>query len=132
VPNILVPPGGVPARRIDAPVQSIDLTATFVDVAGASLPTCEGRSLMPFVHGSPKTREVVYSELAGLQNEGNYFVMAATEQHRYVYDKLNRIPCELYDLMADPHEMHNLVGDPTYAAVQRDMHKDYVEPFLTA
>ena len=28
---------------------------------------------------------------------------------------------ELYDLRADPHEMHNLAADPAYADVVREM-----------
>jgi len=133
VPNVVVPPGGTTPRRVDVPIQSIDLTATFVDVAGGSLPTCAGRSLRPFLEGgSEKPRDVVYSELAGLQNKGNYFVMAATDRYRYVYDKLNRIACELYDLHADPREMHNLVAEPAYAGLRNDLQKDYILPFITA
>ena len=130
VPNIVYPAGGAPARTVAGPVESIDITATIVDVAGAKLPQCQGRSLAALVHGQGAPREVAYSELAGHRNEGNYFVMAATEQYRYLYDKANNLPCELFDLENDPDELHNLVDEPAYAGLRKDLHKDYVLPFL--
>ena len=30
---------------------------------------------------------------------------------------------ELFDLQADPQEMHNVYGDPSYAKVQKQLHK---------
>lgn len=33
---------------------------------------------------------------------------------------------ELYDLQADPHELHNLYGDPAYAAQQQEMLEELV------
>jgi arylsulfatase A-like enzyme len=115
----------------DALVESIDLSATVLDLAGAQLPTCRGRSLVPLIEGRAKGgRDVVHSELAGHQNKGNFFVMAANRRYRYLYDKENRIACELYDLEKDPDEMHNLVDDPAFAGIRNDMHKDYVLPFM--
>ncbi len=132
VPNIMRPPGGMTGRTVDGLVESIDLTATIADVTGAQMPSSKGRSLVPFTKGQGKTRDVAYSELAGHQNKGNYFVMAATERYRYVYDKENDIACELFDLEKDPDEMHNLANDPTHAGIRKDMHKDYVLPFMNS
>jgi arylsulfatase len=138
VPNIIVPPGGAAPRRIDAPVQSVDITATILDIGGASLPTGEGLSLLPMLDGRPPRREVVFSELAAPGNGGdvhkpltNYMVMIATHKYRYTYDKHSQIYCELFDLENDPGEMHNLVTDPMYAPIMADLHKDYVQPFIS-
>ena len=79
VPNIIRPAEGLPARTVAGPIESIDITATVLDAAGAALPQCQGRSLVPLLHGQG-LREVAYSELAGHQNKGNYFVMAATQR----------------------------------------------------
>jgi len=131
VPNIVRPPGGVTARVSDALVQSIDLTATMLDIAGAELPGAQGQSLMPLIKSpSAKGRAVVYSELAGHQNKGNFFVMAANQRYRYLYDKENDLPCELFDLEKDPDELHNLVNESGFAGIRSDMHKDYVQPFM--
>jgi arylsulfatase A-like enzyme len=130
VPNIVRPPGGMAGRTVNGPVESIDITATIMDIAGAELPACRGRSLAPFTKGQGSARQVAHSELAGLYNKGNFFVMAATERYRYVFDKENNIGCELFDLEKDPTESHNLVDEPGYAGIRKDLHKDYVLPFL--
>ena len=121
VPNIVSPPGGMKGRTSAELVESIDLTATMLDVAGAELPQCQGRSLVPLVKGQARGRDVVFSELAGHQNKNNFFVMAATRRYRYLYDKLNDLPCELFDLEKDPDEMHNLIDDPGHAAIRKDL-----------
>lgn len=132
VPNIVRPPDAMRGRIEDGLVQSIDLTATVLDLAGANLPTCQGQSLVPLIKGRGKAREVVHSELAGHQNKGNYFVAAFDKRYRYTYDKENDLPCELFDLEKDPDELHNLVDDPTFAGLRKDMHKDYVLPFMNS
>ena len=46
----------------------------------------------------------------------------ATDQWKYI-----RAPrVELYDRRADPEELHNLAGDPDFAAVREQMHKRLV------
>ena len=130
VPNIVRPPGGMKGRTINGPTESIDITATMMDISGADLPACRGRSLAPFTKGEGKAREVAYSELAGHGNKGNFFVNAATQRYRYQYDKENKIVCQLFDLQKDPGESHNLVDEPGYAGIRKDLHKDYVTPFM--
>ena len=123
---------GEKGRVVNGLAQSIDITATMLDVAGATLPTCEGRSLRPLIKGEGHAREVVYSELAGHQGKGNYLVMAATDRYRYTYDKENDIACELFDLEKDPGEMHNLVRESSHEGIRKDLHKDYLAPFMKA
>jgi arylsulfatase A-like enzyme len=130
VPNIIRPAGGMTARSVDGPVESIDITGTILDVAGTRLAQCQGRSLVPLLKGQGAPREAAFSELAGLRNGGNYFVMAATERYRYLYDKENNLACELFDLQKDPAELHNLVNDPDHAGIRRDLHQKYLLPFL--
>jgi arylsulfatase A-like enzyme len=132
VPNIVRPPGGMKGKTVNGLAESIDLTATMLDLAGAHMPECEGRSLLPAIKGEGKLRDVVHSELAGHQNKGNFFVMAANERYRYTYDKENKLACELYDLEKDHDEMHNLVEDPRFAGIRNDMHKDYVQSFMNS
>jgi arylsulfatase len=132
VPNIVMPPGGMKPRTVHDLVESIDLTATMLDVAGAELPQCQGRSLVPLIQGRAKGREVAFSELAGHQNKNNFFVMAATSRYRYLYDKQNDLPCELFDLEKDPDELHNLIDDPAHAGIRKDLHRDYIVPFMSS
>jgi len=131
VPDIIRPPKGMPGRRVDGPVQSIDLTATILDITGADpVEGQRGRSLVPEMNGERNGRSVVFSELAGHGNRGNFFVMAATDRYRYTYDKENDIHCELFDLKEDPDELNNLVEDQGYRKLRDTLHGDYVEPFM--
>jgi len=50
--------------------------------------------------------------------------MAAAQRYRYVYDKENNLPCELFDLEKGHDEMHNLVAEPGYGGIRKDLHKD--------
>ncbi len=42
-----------------------------------------------------------------------------TTTHRYVYRPTGQ--CELYDMQADPQELHNLCGDPAQRALAQEM-----------
>ncbi|MBW2063181.1 MAG: DUF4976 domain-containing protein [Deltaproteobacteria bacterium] len=131
VPNIIRPPKPIKPRRVNDLIQSIDLTATIIDIAQAESPRgAWGKSLIPYLKGKGKPREAAFSELAGHRNKGNFFVMVATQRYRYLYDRQNEIPCELYDLKEDPDELNNLVKDPGYKDLRQDLHRDFLEPFL--
>lgn len=129
VPTIIQPPQDTKTKVITAPTQSIDITATILDAAGANpIKGAGGRSLLPAIRGESLDRDIAFSELS--REHDNYFVMAATERYRYLYDRENDLACELFDLAEDPNEDHNLVNDPAYEGIRQDIHNDYVNPFL--
>ena len=131
VPNIIRPPKGMSGRQVDGLVQSIDLTATILDISGSDpMEDQRGRSLVPEMNGERNGRPLAFSELAGHGNRGNFFVMAATDRYRYTFDKQNNIPCELFDLKEDPQESHNLVDDPKFKGIRDELHKDVYQPFV--
>ena len=132
VPNIIHPPGGGTPRVVNSPTQSIDLTATVIDLARAESPKdSRGRTLLPFLEGNGKPREAAFSEMAGHGNRGNFLVMTATDRYRYLYDSQNEIPCELFDLQEDPDELNNLVDDPGYEKVRKNLHNNFLKPFMS-
>jgi arylsulfatase len=125
VPLIIRPPGGGPARRFADLVEHIDLSATLLDIAGARpLPNAPGRTLADLAEGSKGTgRSVVISENLG-------FGMWRTERYKLVVHERQQLPVQLFDLVTDPDEDHNLVGDPGYSDVIGDLMHDYVRRFL--
>lgn len=106
-------PAGI-ARRGELerqPGHLIDLMATCVDVAGAAYPTefhgnaikpLPGRSLVPAFSGQTIQRDAIYWE-----HEGNRAIRIGTWK---LVAKGPQGPWELYDMMADRSEMHDLAA----------------------
>ncbi len=120
-------PGSLGARGDITPmVQNIDLAPTFLELAGVTPPPdMHGVSLVPLLKGkSPaRWRDALYyhyyeypAEHAVRKHYG-----VRTERYKLIrfYDELDA--WELYDLLEDPHEMHNLAGDPAYAGLESKM-----------
>jgi choline-sulfatase len=131
VPAIIAPPHPMDGRVVAGPTESIDLTATILDIAGAPpLPGSDGRSLLPTLGGAVSPREVAFSAIGDMGGSGSYFVMAATERYRMTLERNSGTPCELFDLQEDPDELNNLVNDPAYRSVRDDIVRTYIEPHL--
>lgn len=129
VPAIITPPEIKDPRVIDGVVESIDLNATILDIAGAEpLAASNARSLLPFVNGEGSPREVAFSSIGYRGENRGYYFMAATEKYRLTFEWNTGTPCELFDLDEDPDELHNLVNDPAYQAVREEIIKKYLEP----
>jgi choline-sulfatase len=107
VPMVLAGPGVQPGMVHRGPATNLDLTATFLDCAGVTVPdTMDSRSLMPLLSGrTDHHRDVVVSAL-------NDWQVAFDGRMKYVkgFGKT-----ALYDLAADPGENHNLIDDPACA-----------------
>jgi len=116
-------------------VESIDLAATFVDVAGGDVPDhiLEGRSLLPILHGNQPAdwREFAVSEydysatgaavhLKVAPKDARLF-MIADRQWKFVHAEGGFRPM-LFDLVNDPEEFFDLGGDQTYADVIAQMY----------
>ncbi len=127
VPCAIRHPRHLDARRIEAPVELTDLTATLLDCAGLD-PTealsrdwpafnniIPGRSLLPALGGeTDSVREFAFSECSG------EWSMLHSPRHSYV--RFHRTAAErphelLFDLTADPDERHDLAGDPAHAGI---------------
>jgi arylsulfatase A-like enzyme len=108
-------------------VSNQDIAATIVDYANryaGPVHTCaapgdcrrlDGRTLAPLVAsgGVWPVRRGVLDEINSGTHDYN-----AVRTPRWVYSELATGERELYDLKADPYELHNRAGEPAYAAIQ--------------
>jgi arylsulfatase A-like enzyme len=110
-----------PGSHSDALVSSMDLAPTLVEAAGCDpLPTSEARSLIPLLHGQDPG-PAFDQHMAEFHGQRFFYTQRILwwEQFKYVFNGYDFD--ELYDLEADPHELHNLAEDPAYAGVLTEM-----------
>ena len=106
----------------DRLVEAIDVLPTVLDALGipASDGSIEGTSLVPVIHGrAGAARDAVFSELDYAFRPARRILRVApedarafslrTRRWRYVYWR--GLPEQLFDLEADPHELHDLGRD---------------------
>src|SRR5690606_10000065 len=133
VPAIIRGPGITPGTRVDVPVSLIDLYPTILDLVGVECePDRPGRSWRRLLAGSVDPAEAVFAEF-----HGNFFTdswyMIRTGDLKYTW--YGDAPPTLYDLAADPGEMHDLAGDPAHAAALEKCERllrDVVDPEAVA
>jgi arylsulfatase A-like enzyme len=113
-----IPPG----TRSDAIAINADFAPTFLDVAGLPVPEeMQGRSLLSVLKGQTPAdwRTSMYYRYyhdPGHHNTAAHYGVR-TRTHKLVhYWKQNE--WELFDLVNDPKELHNLYGQPAYRSIQ--------------
>lgn len=139
VPLIVRWPGQLPAgaRRPDL-VQWLDLCPTFLDLAGLPpLPGNQGQSLLPLARGDAEApaRGWAICEYrdsghpydppvhATMLRQGRYKLIV----HHGVPATTRRRDGELYDLEADPQELHNLWRDPAHAQTRIELQESLLD-----
>jgi arylsulfatase A-like enzyme len=114
--------------RIDAMGLNVDFAPTFLDVAG--LPPSadmQGRSLLPVMRGqTPRDWRTAmyyrfYHDPGHHNTRAHYGVRTMTHKLIYFWKKDQ---WELYDLVKDPQEMHNLYGEPAQAALTATLKRE--------
>jgi arylsulfatase A-like enzyme len=131
-----------PATVTNEMVINVDFAPTFLELAGAAVPTeMQGRSMVPLLEGKkPKDwRKSMYYRYwmhlgGGHTVTAHYGVRTHTHKLIYYYgkalgsagavDKDTPPEWELFDLKKDPREMTNVHGRPEYAKVQRELEKE--------
>ncbi len=130
VPMVVLGPGITPGARVDAMTSTIDLGPTITEAMGTSAPTwVDGRSLTGIISSGgqvpPTWRNAVLSESLGKSGPSDPDYQpdappqfAALRSEDYLFVVYRDGERELYDLTADPDEMHNIVStaDPTLVA----------------
>ena len=124
-------PKAARGRRIDAFTESVDLMPTLLDWLGLETPhEANGHSLAPWLAGQPPAawRDYVFWEFdfrtphtqqleaqLGLTSDQCTLNVIRDRAGKYVH--FTAQPPLLYDLAADPGELHNVAGHPEMAPV---------------
>ena len=116
VPLMVAAPQMAPGR-IDAPVSTIDVCPTLCDLAGVSMaevmPWTTGESLVRLGQGGSRRAPVAMEYAAEASNSP----LVALRQGRWKYTNCALDPEQLFDLVADPHELTNLAEEPAFGDV---------------
>jgi arylsulfatase A-like enzyme len=124
VPLVLLGPGLSRGLISDLPVSSMDLPPTLLALAGLPVPdSWPGRNLLAALAGKLEIGEA-FAEWSDEKSDkfGNLaFRAVRTPKHKLIIWKDPAKSDELYDLVADPAETHNLVAEPAAQEVLRDL-----------
>jgi len=122
IPCIAKLPKGIePVRRsIDDLVSSVELPGTLIRAAGLEVPDqFQNRHCYDaFFRTEPPQEEYLFFEHYAAYWGIHPFYAVRTPTHKYVRYYGPDACEELYDLVADPHEMHNRSSDSAYASVR--------------
>ncbi|MCH7227036.1 sulfatase [Haloferula sp. A504] len=147
LPLIIRAPGMKPGSRCDWLLNNVDFAPTLLEAAGAKVPEdMQGRSFLKALDGDEAPadwRQAIYyrywMHMAHGHNNPAHFGIR-TKRHKLIFYygkdytgihagkpvegkdgnrfwKDTPAGWELYDLVGDPHEMHNRYDDPEYAGV---------------
>lgn len=114
IPLIVHAPGRFAAHRVAESASLLDLLPTLCDLGGADLQgsgvSGEGRSLVSAMRGGPGPDEVLGEYLA----EGAIapIVMIRRDRWKFIHSPVD--PDQLFDLVSDPRELHNLAAEPAH------------------
>lgn len=123
VPLIMCGPDIPRNVRTDAFAYLLDIYPTLCDLIGAPAPaTVEGRSLVPAMRDPrEKVRDTFFYAYSGLQRS------IRDRRHKLIeYVVRGERHTQLFDLQNDPIEVHNLAGDPAYAAKLAELRAELV------
>ena len=104
---------------------SIDFAPTFLDYAGVDIPDdIQGQSLVPVLNNEGNAPEdwrqwayYHYYEYPAEHSVKRHYGLR-TPDYKLIRFYNDIQEWELYDMKADPHEMHNVYGDPAYREIQ--------------
>ena len=114
VPVLIQPPRAVSQKVYPDLLSTVDVAATIASLGGCDLPRpLIGRSLLPVVAHD----QLLERNWPGCISEYNRRLMLETERHKVVFDTETFGAIGLYDRLADPDELKNLIVSPVAASV---------------
>ena len=111
VPLIVSVPGRPGGRRVASAVGTVDILPTILELLGLPAPAgVQGRSLVPELTGAPsRARTSYYAETLAPAIDFGLGELRAWRRGPYKY--IHGPRPELFDVDADPEELHDLVAD---------------------
>ena len=130
-PLLIYYPGGKHGV-INQMVQNIDYAPTFLDVAGAKIPSdIQGRSFLPLLQGKKPAdwRQSLYYHYYEYPAEHSvcrhYGIRTKRYSLMHFYNDIDA--WELYDLKKDPEQMHNIYGKPGTEKLTKNLKKQLLQ-----
>lgn len=130
-PTFVVWPKGIPAsntavpRQCDVPFQFPSWMATLADVAGLPAPAhCDGTSILPALtqQGQQRLAPIYCEYVDGGSGKGFGFEqMMRLGDYTIIRNRGLSGKAELYNVVRDPEQRHNLANDPAEAQRYREM-----------
>lgn len=140
VPMLAWAPGMIePGTVIEENVMNIDMSPTWLDLAGGSMPedhAVDGQSFLPLLRGEQMDdwrSTFVYQyfwEHSFPHTPTTYAIRG--ERYKYIYYHGVWDKNELYDLETDPNEMHNLIDVPEHQELVQQMRQEMFDTFENA
>ncbi|HWU02851.1 MAG TPA: sulfatase [Novosphingobium sp.] len=136
VPFVVYEPGTVPAGTVNTGrIRNLDFAPTLLDAAGVkAMPRqFEGQSAWGLIDGQTKTADwhpgdfvyEYYWEWTFPMTPGTFAITRGNLKYIQYYGVYDTE--ELYDLAADPNEMHNLIDEPAHLADKMTLRKALFE-----
>ena len=123
--------GGRASNRL---VSTLDYASTFLDVAGAPIPSdLQGMSFLPLLEGKKTAnwrKEHYYRYVSQWDVPEHYGIR--TDRYKLIYFPDSKdIKWELYDMKKDPHEMRNIAAEPANRKIMHDLQQRMYHARLT-
>lgn len=132
-PLVMRLPEGMKTRGdIQEMVQNIDYAPTFLDIAGAPIPSdIQGRSLLPLLEGKHpknwrKSLYYHYYEYPAEHSVKRHYGVSTADGWKLIHFYQDNNQWELYNLNEDPSELHNIYGKPGTEKVTKRLMKELV------
>ncbi len=129
-PLIVKWPGKVKAGTINNDlVSNLDFAETFLDIAQTDIPAdMQGESLLPVLKGDTpsdwrKAHYYHYYEHPSEHDVRRHYGIT-TDTYKLIHFYYDLDKWELYDLEKDPNELQNMYGEPAYAKIQDELHRE--------
>lgn len=113
-------------------VSNLDFAETFLDIAQTNIPEdMQGQSILPILKGNTpsdwrKAHYYHYYEHPSEHDVRRHYGIT-TDRYKLLHFYYDLDKWELYDLQKDPNELNNIYGDPDYASIQKQLHKELEE-----